>query len=136
MSFLHSGRRARPMQALRLNKIRAQPLATSLHAAGPWRLLMRQVPIWILAVGVALNACDRAGAASNANNPEVTTAAPAAAETASPPADSAARTAPVAAVHEVTLPAGTRLTVVLDTSVGSVTSRVEQPVQAHISRAV
>ncbi len=97
---------------------------------------MRQVPIWMLAVGVALSACDRAGAASNANNPAATTAAAPAAETASPAADSAARTAPVAAVHEVTLPTGTRLTVVLDTSVGSDTSRVEQPVQAHISRAV
>jgi hypothetical protein len=115
---------------------------------------MRQVPIWMLAVGVAFSACDRAGATSNANTPAATTAAApaatsaatpsaaptaaaAAAETAAPPAaDSAARTAPVAAVHEVTLPAGTRLTVVLDSSVASDTSRVEQPVQAHISRPV
>jgi hypothetical protein len=40
------------------------------------------------------------------------------------------------AVHEVTIPAGTRLTIVLDNSVGSDTSRVEQPVRAHLSRAV
>jgi hypothetical protein len=38
--------------------------------------------------------------------------------------------------HEVTIPAGTELPIVLDTSVGSDTSRVEQPVRAHLSRAV
>ncbi len=39
-----------------------------------------------------------------------------------------------AADHEVTLPAGTRLVVLLDTPVGSDTSRVEQPVDAHLAR--
>jgi hypothetical protein len=38
--------------------------------------------------------------------------------------------------HEVTLPAGTPLPVVMDTSVASNTSHVEQPVRAHLSRAV
>ena len=97
---------------------------------------MRQLTIWMLAVGVALSACDRAGAASNANMPSATAAAAPAAETPSPAVATAGRTAPVAAVHEVTLPAGTRLTVVLDTGVGSDTSRVEQAVHAHITRPV
>lgn len=39
-------------------------------------------------------------------------------------------------LHEVTIPAGTLLRVVLDTGVASDTSRVEAPVNAHLSRAV
>jgi hypothetical protein len=38
--------------------------------------------------------------------------------------------------REVTIPAGTALPLVLDTGVGSDISRVEQPVQAHLARAV
>ena len=38
--------------------------------------------------------------------------------------------------REVTLPAGTRLVVVLDTAIGSDTSRVEQPVAAHLARPI
>ena len=38
--------------------------------------------------------------------------------------------------REVTLPAGTRLVVVLDTPIGSDTSRIEQPVAAHLARPV
>jgi hypothetical protein len=38
--------------------------------------------------------------------------------------------------REVTIPAGTTLPVVLDTAVGSDTSRVEEPVRAHLSRAI
>jgi hypothetical protein len=37
---------------------------------------------------------------------------------------------------EITLPAGTRLPIVLDTAVGSNTSRVEQPVSGHVTRNV
>jgi hypothetical protein len=39
-------------------------------------------------------------------------------------------------VHEVTLPAGTHLPIVLETPVGSTTSRVKQPVRAHLTRAI
>src|SRR5262245_10409623 len=48
----------------------------------------------------------------------------------------AARTASTAAPidREVTIPAGTVMTVVLDTGVGSDISRVEQPVSAHLTR--
>lgn len=38
--------------------------------------------------------------------------------------------------REISIPAGVRLPVVMDTSVASNTSRVEQPVQAHLSRNV
>jgi hypothetical protein len=38
--------------------------------------------------------------------------------------------------REVTVPAGTQLPIILDTSVGSAGSRVEQPVRAHLSRDV
>ena len=36
----------------------------------------------------------------------------------------------------MTIPAGTTLPIVLDTTVGSDTSRVEEPVAAHVSRAI
>ena len=48
----------------------------------------------------------------------------------------AAPAAQTGAVRDITLPAGTRLQVVLDTSVGSDTSRVEEAVHAHLSRPV
>jgi hypothetical protein len=38
--------------------------------------------------------------------------------------------------REVAVPAGTQLPIILDTSVGSASSRVEQPVRAHLSRDV
>jgi len=59
-----------------------------------------------------------------------------AATTPSPDPARAAEPVPAAAAawREVTLPAGTQLAVTLDTPVGSDTSRVEQPVAAHLSR--
>jgi hypothetical protein len=51
----------------------------------------------------------------------------------------AARAVPPAASigwHEVTIPTGTSLPVILDTSVGSDISRVEQSVHGHLSRTV
>jgi hypothetical protein len=45
-------------------------------------------------------------------------------------------TAPAPVWREVTIPAGTNLPVVLDTGVGSETSRVEEPVTAHLSRSI
>jgi hypothetical protein len=38
--------------------------------------------------------------------------------------------------HEVTIPAGTAIPVVFETSVGSDLSRVEQPIRAHVARGV
>lgn len=53
-----------------------------------------------------------------------------------PDAAAATPAADAPAWREVTIPAGTTLPIVLDTSVSSATSRVEQPVAAHLSRAV
>jgi hypothetical protein len=47
-----------------------------------------------------------------------------------------AATAAAADARQITIPAGTAMSVVLDTTVGSDISRVEQPVHAHVSRAV
>jgi hypothetical protein len=49
----------------------------------------------------------------------------------------AAEPVPVAAAwREVTIPAGTLLRITLDTPVGSDTSRVEEPVTAHVARSI
>ncbi len=103
---------------------------------------MRLLTIGVLAIGVANSACDRTGKL------DATTTAPATTSAAAEPrpvatgstAATAARTdatLPAAAVwHEVTIPAGTSLPLVLDTGVGSDISRVEQPVRAHLARAI
>jgi Bacterial conjugation TrbI-like protein len=55
------------------------------------------------------------------------------------PVATAGRSEPASAashVREVTIPAGTTLPIVLDTAVGSDTSRAEQQVTAHLSRPV
>ena len=44
--------------------------------------------------------------------------------------------APARAAREITLPAGTALPVVLEETVGSDISRIEQPVRAHIARPI
>lgn len=68
--------------------------------------------------------------------------APVAEPTAAPPAlAEPAAAAPVPAVEattwrEVTIPAGTSLPVILDTGVGSDSSRIEEPVHAHLARSV
>src|SRR5262249_42929492 len=112
--------------------------------------LMRPAVVCIFALGIGVSACDR-GATVDANARPATGAragaapaapgAPAAAATAggSPaandaaagsasPSTAAASAAPASAtaVREATLPAGTRLQIVLDTGVGSDTSRVEE----------
>jgi hypothetical protein len=51
-------------------------------------------------------------------------------------AGAASAQAPSAGWREITIPAGTSLPVVLDTSVGSDISRVEQAVNGHLARAV
>jgi hypothetical protein len=58
------------------------------------------------------------------------TDAPAATAAETPPAK------PVDQFHEVTIPADTALATVLDTSVSSASSRVDDPVRAHLARSV
>jgi hypothetical protein len=73
----------------------------------------------IVAMGLLVGGCQ--GAAKSD--------APAAAEDA-PPAR------PVEKFRELTIPAATTFTVTLDDSVGSATSRVDEPVRAHVTRPV
>src|SRR5262245_57198879 len=48
----------------------------------------------------------------------------------------AARGGAADAWREITIPAGTALPVVLDTTIGSDISRVEEPVRAHLSKPI
>ena len=103
---------------------------------------MRRLVIGLFMAGFAVGACNRA--------PDTATTATAT-ETAQPGTSVVATTGtapardktplekavtPKTVVREVTIPAGTELPIVLDTSVGSKTSHVEDPVRAHLSRAV
>jgi hypothetical protein len=98
--------------------------------------------IGIVAVTLVAVGCSRAETAAP-GNALVTpgTADPARSGNAVPVAtvghtEAAKTPAAAPAWREVTIPAGTSLPVVLDTSVGSDTSRVEEAVTAHLSRAV
>jgi hypothetical protein len=55
---------------------------------------------------------------------------------ASPADAAAARNTGAEAWREITIPAGTALPVVLDTTIGSDISRVEEPVRAHLSKPI
>jgi hypothetical protein len=58
------------------------------------------------------------------------------ADPARPAPVSAAADSPAPASRDVTIPVGTTLPVVLDTGVGSETSHAEEPVTAHLTRAI
>jgi hypothetical protein len=96
--------------------------------------------IGLLAGGAAAGACGQAETRASAATPPAASSAPApaaAADSSAPVAPGGgAEAAPAAAFREVTLPAGTRLPIVLDTPVGSDISRVEQPVHAHLSQSI
>jgi hypothetical protein len=96
-----------------------------------------------LLTGLVVAGCGRPEAATPGN----ALAAPAAAarDAAATPVVTAGRAEPArapeatssaAAGREITIPAGTQLAVTLDTPVGSDTSRVEQPVAAHLTRPI
>ena len=99
---------------------------------------MRRLVIGALVAGVAAGACNR--------NPDTVSGTPAAGQ----PDASVATTGTVdrgreptpleaavrRTVREITIPAGTELAVILDTSVASDTSDVEAPIRAHLSQAV
>jgi hypothetical protein len=105
---------------------------------------MRHAIFSLMLAAAATSACDRSTASASGS----ALAAPARAgdasgapvETpgrASASAARAAEPAPAAPTsREVTIPAGTQLTVMLDTAVGSDTSRVEEPVTAHLTRPI
>ena len=109
---------------------------------------MRRIVIGLLAGallggGLALSACNNANqppaanqlVPADANAPAKNAPAPAT-PVATVGATDAAPASRTVTVREITLPAGTSLPIVLDTTVGSETSHVEESVQAHLSRAV
>jgi len=81
----------------------------------------------------AVAACNGASATSSKATGSAPAAAAASGSAASVPA--ASRSADEG-TREVTLPAGTQLPIVLDTAVGSDTSRAEEPVHAHLAHAI
>jgi hypothetical protein len=97
--------------------------------------------IGLLMVSVSVVACNGGSPQSGAN----LTSAPAA-DASSIGTDSSARSAaaangaarggPADAWREITIPAGTALPVVLDTTIGSDISRVEEPVRAHLAKPI
>jgi hypothetical protein len=107
---------------------------------------MRFMTMGVLAVSLAAVACSGTDSAAPAGNALATPGtAPANRASDSPPVATTGR-ADEAAAHpaapasiawrEVTIPAGTNLAVVLDTTVASETSQVEAPVSAHLSRSI
>lgn len=100
---------------------------------------MRLHTIALLTIGVTLGACDRATPSPQpgaTRSPDGSTAPEVIKPAGTAGAADSQRTASPSPVREVTLPAGTRLPVVLDTTVGSDVSRVEQAVHAHLSRPI
>ena len=99
---------------------------------------MRLVGIGLVAAAVAAGACTRAEpsavVAASAETPAASAVTAPAADAKAP--DAAKPDDGVGAWREVTIPAGTVVPITLDTSVGSDTSRVEQPVSAHVSRGI
>jgi hypothetical protein len=88
---------------------------------------MRSTIIGVLAMTLSAGACSRADTAAAAAGAAVGTTGLA---NATPAA------APAPAIREITIPAGTTLSVILDTPVGSDTSRVEQRVSGHLARPI
>jgi len=101
---------------------------------------MRLIMIGLLAAGMTAVACNRANPTPASGVGQSTdAAAPPGASTpavTAGPRNAAPAAAPSPAMREITLPAGTSLPIVLDTTVGSEVSRVEEAVHAHLSQAV
>jgi hypothetical protein len=111
---------------------------------------MRLITLGILTLSVAIGGCNGANPSTNGDalgtpsNPASKPDTNGGVATAGHGADATKPTAPAEAPpaapapvwREVTIPAGTSLPVVLDTGVGSETSRVEEPVTAHLSRSI
>src|SRR5437870_3405589 len=110
---------------------------------------MRLLIIGLLGSGLAVGGCNRSNTvpasqfstdATRPADPGVPVAtggtkAPIAATT-PPPTPAPASAAAAVTWREITIPAGTHLPIALDTAVGSDTSRAEEPVHAHIARAL
>lgn len=119
-------------------------MARSLHRwVGLEATFMRVFAVGLVVAGLVTGGCAKAspdakssdtpGAATTATTETAPTSGSSGTENASKPA---AATAAAPAWREVVIPAGTTLTLALDTAVASDSSRVEQPVQAHLTQAV
>jgi len=104
---------------------------------------MRRLTLLLLAAGMTAGTCTRAQTGPPSGNGQMTVGAqPLAASAATeakgglPDVGTTGTVAPSAGTREVVLPAGTRLPIVLDTTVGSDISRIEEPVHAHLARPV
>ena len=112
---------------------------------------MRLLTIGLLFVGLGVGACNRADAVENGNRPPQPVLAADAGRAISGESGPAsvtsrlvettgtsetARPARQGEWREITIPAGTRLPVILETPVGSDTSHTEEPVRAHLARAI
>ena len=103
---------------------------------------MRVLTTGVLTIGLVIGGCSR-GDTSAAKSPDVVAPTNTAGTTETAKAPNAAalgtadpKTRSNAAWHEVTIPAGTTLPIVLDTGIGSDISRIESPVRAHLARAI
>lgn len=105
---------------------------------------MRIAMLSFLAASLAAGACGRTDPAAVGTS-QLVNGVPTAEPTAAPAPISGRPTAPAALVEhsaaatawrEITIPAGTALPIILDTAVGSDSSRVEEPVHAHLARSV
>jgi hypothetical protein len=97
---------------------------------------MRILTVLVLSLGIAAAGCDRGHAAAAASTladapPALGTSTSAATTVAT---NGRPMRGPELPLREVTIPAGTRLPITLDTTVGSDISRLEQPVSAHLTR--
>ena len=102
-----------------------------------------RITSFMAAAALVAIGCDRVVAVSIGSEPGLGESSPARSQSAlgdprlqHSGAAAATAVAETAEWREITLPAGTQLSVRLDTGVGSDTSRVEQAVAAHIIRAV
>jgi hypothetical protein len=91
---------------------------------------MRRIVMTLALAGFAAAGCEHANTTASAS---AGTAADTGAATGASASASADRKGEV---HEMTLPAGTHLPIVLDTTVGSDISKIEEPVHAHLSKPV
>jgi hypothetical protein len=85
---------------------------------------MRHAIFGLMLAAAAASGCDRSTASASGNG------------AATGRADMTRKAETAATSREVTIPEGTQLTVMLDTAVGSDTSRVEEPVAAHLTQPI
>ncbi len=95
---------------------------------------MRLVNVGLLTAALTAGACNRAATVAAAATDEKPTGTAATADPTATTDDASAKAA--LGERDVTIPAGSVIPITLDTSVGSDTSRVEQPVSAHVTRNV